>query len=279
MIFRKTALLALAVALIAPSGARAGEQPHALRVSGSGAALGALRLLADAYIRANPGARLEVFPSVGSTGAIKAVADRALDVGISLRPLRPEEEALGLLARPFARTPLVFATGTGVEATSITLGELVQILRGDRTTWPGGARLRFVLRPASDTDTLVLRALSPELSAALDVAYGREGMLQAATNQDCTAMLRRTPGSIGPSTLVQLRAEREGLRPLAWNGVQPTIENLASGAYPISHTLSVVVRAHPSPQLRCFLDFLRSPTAGRILREAGAIPLPMAPLD
>ena len=61
-----------ALLMLACADARAEQE---LRVSGTGTALGALHRLADAFARANPGHRLRALPSVGSSGAIRAVAD------------------------------------------------------------------------------------------------------------------------------------------------------------------------------------------------------------
>jgi phosphate transport system substrate-binding protein len=122
----------------------------------------------------------------------------------------------------------------------------------------------------------LVAAIAPVLAAAMEAALAREGMLTAATNQDCHRVLVRTPGSIGPSSLTQIRTEDPALVPLAWNGVAPTLENLAAGRYPLQKTLLLVVRAPPSPEVRRFLAFLASPAAARILEETGnlAVPLP-----
>ena len=246
-----------------------------LRVSGTGTALGALRHLAGAFERANPGHRLRVLPSVGSSGAIGAVVDGALDVATSGRSLRPEEEAAGLAAVEYARTPFVLAVGPRAGVTGITPAELVRIYAGDLTVWPSGERVRVVLRPRTDVDDAILRAISPEMAKAVEAAHRREGMLVALTNQECDEILARTPGAIGPTSLAQLLAEDSAIVPLAWNGVAPTVANVASGAYPLVKTLSVVFRAPASPAVRRFLEFLASPEARAMLERTGNLPLPL----
>jgi len=271
-----SALLTSAVGflLVAAPGARAEE---ILRASGTGTALGAMRHLSVAFEKANPGRRLHLMPSVGSGGAVKAVAQGALDVGFSGRPLEPEEQALGLVAMAYARTPFVFAVGPRAGVEGISAAEAARIYRGELRSWPNGERVRVVLRPRSDTDTRILRAISPEMAEAVDVALGREGMIVAFTNQECDEILARTPGSIGPSSLTQILTEDLKLTPLAWNGVAPTVQNLAAGAYPLAKTLLVVVRASPRPAVRRFLAFLGSPDARKILERTGNVPLPFAP--
>jgi phosphate transport system substrate-binding protein len=236
-----------------------------------------LQRLSPAFERANPGHRLQILPSVGSSGAALAVANGALDVGISGRPLSPAEEALGVTAIAYARTPFLFAVGPRTGATGVSTAEIARIYRGELTTWPNGERVRLVLRPRTDVDTALLRAISPEMSAAVDLASTREGLLVAVTNQECDEILARTPGSIGPTSLSEILTDEEKLVPLAWNGVAPSVANLASGAYPLAKTLSVLTRVPPSSAVRRFLSFLASPEARDILEKTGNLPLAMGP--
>jgi phosphate transport system substrate-binding protein len=274
---------ALAVVLLAASlhpltGGAAGAGADLVRISGTGTALGAMRQLAAAFEKAHPGHAVSMLPSVGSSGAIRAVADGALDVGISGRELEPAERIRGLVAMTYARTPFVLAVGPRVGVTSITATELARIYRGEATRWPDGERIRLVMRPRFDVDTVTIRAISPELAAAMDAAMAREGLVMAATNQDCDETLARTPGSIGPSSLTQILTEQNALRALHWEGVAPTLENLASGAYPMGKPLLLVVRAAPDRAVRRFVAFLGTAEARRILEQAGNLPVALPPL-
>lgn len=274
--FRTAAALLLGVVLALPAGPRAEEL---LRVSGTGTALGTMRLLGEAYARANPRSQIKVLTSVGSGGAFRAVAEGALDLGISARALKPEEYGLGLVALPYARTPFLFAAGPRSGATNLTPAEVVRIFRGEVTKWPNGERLRLVLRPRTDADTQILSAVSREIASAVEAAHAREGMLLAVTNQECNEILVRTPGALGLSSLAQVRTEGLPLTLLSWNGVAPTVENLASGAYPLEKTLYLVIKAPAAAPIRRFVAFLASPAGRRILQEAGHLPLPLPPLE
>jgi phosphate transport system substrate-binding protein len=267
------ALAACAVALGVPR-ARADD---VVRVSGTGSALGSIRRLAAAFEDANPGHRLQIQPSVGSSGAISAVLSGALDLGISGRPLEPAEQGRGLQAVAYARTPILFAAGPRAGVTGISAADMARIYRGELTAWPTGERIRIVLRPRTDVDMAILRAASPELSAALDAAFAREGLLTALTNQECDDLLARTPGALGPTSLSEVLTEGRRLVPLDWNGVAPTVANLASGAYPLSKTLHVVSRVPAAAGARRFLAFLGTPEARKILEETGNLPLPAPP--
>jgi phosphate transport system substrate-binding protein len=225
----------------------------------------------------DPGVRLRVLPSLGSTGAIDAVAEGALDVGVSGRPLQGGEVERGLVVLQVARTPFVFAVGRGAGVSGITTDELAAIYRGEKRTWPGGQRIRLILRPATDVDTAILQGISPEVAAAVTAAQSRPGMLVAVTNTECHQILARSPGSIGPTTLAQLLTDPLPAPPLEWNGVAPTLPNLASGRYPLAKPVLLVIRSRPTPGVRRLLAFLASPRGRALLTELGALPVDFRP--
>ncbi len=269
----RSVILLLAL-LAAARDSRAGEP---VRVAGTGGAVAAMtRLAVEAAIQ-DPSLAVRVLPSLGSTGAIKALADGALDLAIIARPLRATERALGIAGWKLARSPLLFAVGPGVEASDLTTDDLVAIYLGTRLTWPDGQRLRLVLRQDTDADTGILRTLSPGMSAAVEAAGRRPGMLVAVSNTECNEILARMPGALGPSSLIQLRSELRPLRALRLNGVEPTLENLESGRYPLEKPLHVAFRS-PAPEgVRKFVAFLASPRARALLRELGALSLDVPP--
>ena len=87
--------------------------------------------------------------------------------------------------------------------------------------------------------------------------------------------VQRAPGALAgrrdrpESRSCRIRAERSALRALPWNGVEPTLENLASGRYPLRevdlHWSTAPARA---TGVRRFLAFLASPRRQRALLRA-----------
>ena len=160
--------LLFAVFSLSAASTAAPQQP--LRVAGTGSAVAAMaRLEAEAQAR-DPSIRIHVLPSLGSTGAIRAVADGAIDLAVSGRPLREAERALGVVSREVARTPFLFAVGPRVGATSLTTDDLVAIYRGSSSPGPtasasGSCSAR---RPTRTRD--ILGSISPGVAAAVDAA-------------------------------------------------------------------------------------------------------------
>src|SRR5512144_1443765 len=99
-----------ALVALGPQGAVAGT----IRVSGTGGAIGTMRILAEEFEKVHRDTRVVVMPSIGSGGAIKAVIAGDLDVGVATRTANTEECAGGCVARAYARTPFVFGVSRDV---------------------------------------------------------------------------------------------------------------------------------------------------------------------
>ena len=117
------AAIVAAFALV-PVGARA----DSIKIGGTG--LGTMKLMAQEFNKYRPDAQLMVTPSLGSTGAIRAVLAGTVDIGISARPVTPEERRQGATSRAYARTPFVVATGAKNRGAGLTLAQLVQSYSG-----------------------------------------------------------------------------------------------------------------------------------------------------
>ena len=248
----------------------------AIRISGTGSALGSLRQVAVEFEK-EQGAAVTIVPSMGSSGGIRAVADGALDIAVSSRPLKDEERQRGLSELEYARTLFVPIAHPSVPVTGLSRADIIGALIGSLVTWPNGERVRFVLRPESDTDSRMLRDLSPQVSRAVDTARGREGMLVALTDQNNADLIEKTPGAVGFSTLSLVRAEQRQVKVLALDGVQPETATYRSGAYGPVKSLYLVTRADAQPAAKALVRFLLSPRGRLILERTGNIPVQAAP--
>jgi phosphate transport system substrate-binding protein len=253
--------------------AAGGAHADSIRIGGTGSGLGTMKVLVQEFNKSRPGAQLMVTPSLGSTGAISAVLAGAVDIGISTRPVTENESRQGASARAYARTPFVIATGATNDSTGLTLRELVQIYSGKVTRWPDGSPIRLVVRPDSDSDTVAMRAFSAEMDGAITAALARKGLRMADTDQDNADALEKLTGSLGTTTLTQIVTEVRAIRPLALDGVAPTLQSVALGHYRYFKTLHLVTGRNPSPLARDFVVFIRSPAGQAVLASSGNLAL------
>ena len=259
--------------LVVAAAMTSGLAPAAdLRAGGTGSATEMLRHLGSAFATETE-IRIEMIPNLGSGGAIRAVADGAIDLAVSSRPLSTAEAAKGLTGTAFARTPFGFATShprpDGQKAVAIA-----EVFKDGQATWKDGTPVRIILRPKSDTDTPLMGALFPGLAGGIDVARRRTDVPVAATDLDNAVMAERVSGSLVGMTLTQARMERRNLRLVTIDGIEPTLENFEAGTYPYGKTFYVVVRADKSPAVDRFVAFLTSPRVRSLLRETGNLPVP-----
>lgn len=261
-------LLCLALAL----GADASPAAEVLRIGGTGASLATFRILAADFAKTRPGLRVEIPPSLGSGGGIRALADGALDVAVSARRLTGDETARRLTLVEYGTTPLAFVVGPDNPCTGVTLAQVSQIYAGTWRTWRDGTPIRLVLRPAADTDASILLGLSPQMSQAVGEASRRPGMIVADNDQDNVDAIESLPGAFGACTIAQLRSEKRRAKAVALDGVTPTPAELRSGAYPAVKHLYIVTRESPPPVVKAFLDHLFSKAGQQLLTELGHVP-------
>ena len=259
---RLVALLMLgAVAVAAPA--------QELKIGGTGAGLATMRLLGDAFVRQNPGVTIEVLPSLGSGGGVKALLAGVVQLAVISRPLQDKEIAAGAVAQEYGRTPFVFATHRATKVRGISVNDLVEIYSGRQERWPDGTPIRLVLRPVGDSDSEALKAISPAMREAKTAAEQRKGMFFAVTDQDAADALEKMPGSLGPTTLALVLSERRELKILPLEGVTPEVRSLADGSYGLYKTMLLATGPKSPAAAKAFVEFARSPAAREILAKNG----------
>ena len=253
------------LALTAAAAVRAQE----IKIGGTGAALGTMQLLSQAYARNQADAKITVLPSMGSGGGIKAVLAGAIQIGVSSRPLSEAESKAGAMAIEYGRTPFVFATSAASKVTGITTQNLVDYYAGTVDAWPDGSKLRLVLRPIGDSDSETIKAMSPAMREAKSAAEQRKGMVFTVSDQATASAIEKVSGALGPSTLALLISEKRTLKALTLDGVVPSAQTLANGSYPLYKQLLVVTGPKTPPEAQAFVTFVQSATGREILQQTG----------
>lgn len=247
--------------------------PHAqaeeIRIGGTGNALGTVRLLGDAFGKRYPQIKIIVLNSLGSSGAFKAIPKGAIDIGLSSRAVTDQERAAGVVSSEYARSLTVVAVSTKSKVTAITRQQLADIYRGQLTQWPDGTAIRPVLRQPGDDNTRQIKSLSPEIEKALVAAEQRSGLAFAVTDQEAADKIESIAGALGVSTLALIASEGRSLRALKLDGVEPTVSNGESGAYPIVKRFFFITKPTPSAAVQQFIAFVASPDGREILARTG----------
>lgn len=244
----------------------------AIIIGGTGNALGTMRWIAEAYQKANPEVQITVLPSIGSSGAIKAVPTGRIQIGLSARPLKETESEKGIVAIEYARTPTVFAVSNKTKIDTVTLSQIVDIYNETLKRWPDGSTIRPVIRQAGDDNTKQIKGLSLELKKAVESAEKRTVFLFASTDQDAVDKIENTPGSFGVTSLALLLSEKRKIHPLMLDGVEPSIQSCIDGDYPMIKRFYFILPTERSAQVDAFLEFVSSEKGAEILKQNGNYP-------
>lgn len=265
----------LAMGLVHPASLTRAET---LIVGGTGSAAPLIGQWAEAYGKRKPNVRVRVIePPMGSNGSIRAVLAGAIDLAVPGKPLIEAEKAQGGQDWELGRTPFLVVTEKKPPPPGFTIEQLAAIYSGKMTTWTDGSPIRLVVRSLSESDTLILRRLSPGMNQAIDAALARPGMLVAANDLENIDLLEKTPGSLGTSNLALVQAQNRKLNALPIDGKAPTLAALRQGAYPYFKGLYLVRGPKLSPAAQGFLEFILSLSGKEILDRSGYVSAPHQP--
>jgi phosphate transport system substrate-binding protein len=245
-----------------------------LIVAGSGANLGITRLLVEGFAKNHPYIKIDVPGSIGSKGAIAAITDGAISLGLVSQPLKEEEKAQGIVVLPYAQVAIVIGAHPTVPDQNITSEELVEIFKGTKNQWKNGREIIVQARERSDSGFLVLQNnISGFREAYLESLQDKRWTLYF-TDQDANQALATTPYAIGVTDLGMIASEHLPIKVLKLNGIEPNSKNVSNGTYPLSRQLSFIYREENlSEEAKDFFVFVLSDEGSNILKPYGYIPV------
>lgn len=245
-----------------------------LIIPGSGNPEYVLGELAKAFNAKQGQHHVSVPPSSGTAGALREVEQGLAVLGRIGRPLKEAERGRGLSYIALGRDAVVFVAGAGVSAQSISKAQAVDVYQGKITDWRdlGGkpGPIRAVGREASDTSR---QSLAREIKEFADMRF-HESVKVVHLDPQLIELLDRFPTSLGVLNRSALFAAATHLKLLALDGIEPSIDNLAAGRYPLWLEFGLIHKAGAlNGAAKAFIAFIQSPSGERILRERGVIPL------
>lgn len=237
--------------------------------AGSGVSIEITRLLAKQFQKTHPEIQITVPASIGSSGAIQAMADGAVSVGMISRPLKEKEKKLGLTVIPFARTPLAIAVHPSVADNSITSAQLIDIYQGKKSQWLDGEEIIVLTREPGDSTTLVLEQNISGFKQIYADSQKQNRWITLYKDREMLQQIEKTPFALGLADVGTVTSEkkRSSLKFLKFNGIEPTIENVANHKYPLVKNLSFVFyQGKISSHAQEFMNFVKSSAGEKILK-------------
>lgn len=240
-------------------------------VGGTGAGLSTIRVLSAAITDMWPDLAIDVLPSLGSTGGVRALQDGHVDLAITSRSLTDAERASGLQEIHLADTPIAFISSHRGDL-DVSIDDIVTIFAATCSEWPDSTPVRIILRPESESLYRHLRSRIPGLADVIASALRRPEVPVAATDQENVGLARLIDGSFTAAALAQVVTEAPDLTLVRLDGIQPSPETITDGSYPLAMPFFLVTPAEMSDRVRRVVEFARSPEGASILAELGQVP-------
>ena len=255
-------VFAAGLALTGCGGNDAGESGPSgkVTVSGSSALLPLAKDAAQKFKAKNDQVSITLNAGGSGTG-LKQVSEGSVDIGNSdvfAKEKLPEAKAAELVDHKVAVTVMapVVSKEIGTNVKSLTKAQLQDIFTGKVTNWKdvGGPDEAVVLitRPS----TSGTRALFTKY--ALD---GKEELSNKSMETDDSGTLvqtvSQTKGAIGYVALSYLM-NNNTVTPLAIDGVEPTLDNVYNGKYPVWGYEHMYTKGEATGAVKAFIDFIIS---------------------
>ncbi|MBN1166093.1 MAG: phosphate ABC transporter substrate-binding protein [Methanospirillaceae archaeon] len=245
---------------------------ESLKISGSTTVLPVAANAAEIFMDMHPNADIQVSAG-GSSVGVQAVGEGTADIGMASRDLKDVEieKYPDLVPRMIARDGIAVIVHPSNTVDSLTIDQVKAIYRGEVTNWKdlGG----------SDTQIVVIGRDSASGTREFfhEFVMKKEDFVQTQLEKNSNGAVKstiaQTPGSIG---YVGLGYIDETIKPVSIdNGtttIEPTVENVISGEYPVSRSLYMITKGEPTGLAAQFLAYIMSQEGQELVSEEGFVP-------
>jgi phosphate transport system substrate-binding protein len=242
-----------------------------LAVPGTGACEVILTELAEAYNLGNPEEPINIPPSIGSGGGIKAVLDGEAQLARVARRLKAEEEQQGLVSLVFARDAVAFVVGKRVEISNMNAGQLAAIFTGKIDNWKdvgaGEGSIRVVGREPGDSS---LSVIQEHLKEFKEIAFTPKAKI-ILYDRETVETLAKYKNSVGFIPLSAAKWAEGAIKQISLDGVAPTRVNVLAGTYRLVEDFAFVYKNELRPGAGRFVEFVFSEEGKKILEKNGLI--------
>jgi len=252
--------------------------PEAVNVSGSSTVLPAVSLAADKYASETG---VSVIVNAGGSGSgFNQLAEGQTDIGMMSRDITESElnkfDGLSFIKTAIGRDAVVPSISSeiyeaGVQA--LTLAQIADVYAGRVDNWSefgGPDRAIFAIDKEASRGTRQI-FMGVVLGNPKAEAPGAD-LVTGSNNEEQTA-LTQSNAAIGMLSFAWLNEDVRGLSIILPNQqvVEPSLENIRSGAFPFVRDLTVVTRTDTKAAAQDFVDYLLGPEGQKAVEESGYI--------
>lgn len=243
-------------------------------IKGSTTVLPIAQVTLEAYMKANPGAKISLSGG-GSGEGIKALIDGSTDIANSSREIKSTEVELakskGIEPKEIAVAidAIVPIVNPKNRVKDLTIDQLSQIYQGKITNWKevGGDDLQIVVI-SRDSSSGTFEAWAEMVLNKAKVTP--KAQLQASNGAIVQAISKNkyAIGYIGFGYI------NKTVKPLTVNGVAASAKTALSKEFPVSRFLYMYTNGEPKGETAKFIKFVLSPAGQKLVAKEGFVSLP-----
>lgn len=293
MMLRTLAILAaLGIVATASGCARRQAASETIRQVGSTTVLPLAEKWQQEFNKLHP--EVEIAVSGGGSGTgIKALTSGTAEIADSSREIKPEEVEQAKAAGVDPVEHVVAYDGIAVivhpsnPLTEISVEELSDIYSGRVSEWAkvagrtelgagGIGAIQVVSRDSASGTYEAFKELVVTMDGTDKSRDYAASALKQASNQAVVGLVSQTKTAIGYIGLGYVDESVKVLRVVPMGGgeaVDPAVESVKSGAYPVSRALYLYTDGEPTGVLKEYLDWIKGPEGQAIVGELGFVPV------
>lgn len=238
-----------------------------IRIAGGTAHIPVMEELAKKVMQYNPNIQISI--AGGGTGlGIKQAGEGLIDIGNAGRePTKDEIAKYGLKVYRWAIDAVAIVVHPSNKIKSLTKAQVKDIYSGKISNWKelGGIDkpINLYSRPEESGTREVFWTLAIDKSDISKKAniVASNGAMKSAVSNDPYAIGYLSTGYVDSS-----------LKAVAFDGEEPTLENVLSGKYKIARGIYSVTKGEPPALVKAFLDLLFSAEGQKVIKAKGLIP-------
>lgn len=256
------------------AGGAYGQTADRIAIDGSTGVTPLVAALAKAYRERHPAVTVEIGKGLGTKARIKALAEGSIDIAMASHGLVVDDLVRqGLAVQEIAKVAVVFGVNATVPATGLADQQICDIYSRRLVNWKELGGPDLAVAPRTRPDTEVDAEIVRERVGCLTQLQMPDDVRVMSKGGDMAKELAGTAGAIGMTTMTVAEQSQARIKPLALNGIEPSVENVRSGAYRLTRDSFLVTKAASAPAVARFLEFVRSPEGKRVISANGAVPL------
>ncbi len=185
-----------------------------------------------------------------------------------------QENSVTLTITPIGREAFVFFVEPDNPVTNLTSDQIRKIYSGKIKNWKevGGKnqQIKAFQRPANSGSQTIMEYFMGDVPLKEPETYEMIGDMGGIVHK--VAQYANEQGAFGYSFryFVEDLMQENNVRVIAVDGVQPTIENIRNGSYPLTTPLCLITRENdPNPNVQKMIDFMLSPDGQEIIEKTG----------